>query len=206
MTTPQQMPNTDTTLTNDTAILAGTGLQARTSTVGGINVSAGVDGFRPAVRASVETSSTGIVDRQSAGASATYSLGNRASISAYGNYELGDRNGAQLRLGISAEYNNRSGFSAAAGARADYNVGGIQPYASVITRVGNSDYGARGTTVEAGACADVSVTVPRTGNNQVDAAIGAATGGTNRAEVTVCAGVQHNSQGTRVVIGLGKTF
>ena len=200
------MPNTDTTLTNDTALLSGTGLQARTTTVGGINVSAGMDGFRPAVRASIETSSTGIVDRQSAGASATYSVGNRASISAYANYELGDRNGAQVRLGISGEYNNRSGFSASVGGRADYNIGPIQPYASIITRTGHSENGPRGTTVEAGACTDVSVTVPRTGNNQVDAAIGAATGGTNRADITVCAGVQHNSNGTRIVLGLGKAF
>ncbi len=206
MTTPQQMPGTDTTLTNDTAILNGTGLQARTTTVGGINVSAGVDGFRPAIRASVETSYTGIVDTQSAGISATYAIGNRASLSGYANYELGDRNGAQLRMGITAEYNNRSGISAAAGVRADYHVGPVQPYASVITRFGNSENGRRGTTVEAGACTDVSFNVPRTGNSTIDAGVGAATGGTNRAEATICAGVQHNSQGTRVVIGIGKTF
>ena len=206
MTTPQQMPSTDTTLTNDTSLLNGTGLQARNTTVGGINLSAGVDGFRPAVRASAETSYTSPADTQSAGVSATYALGNRASISAYANYELGERTGPQLRMGISAEYNSRSGASAAAGIRADYNVGPVQPYASVITRAGHSDNGPRGTTVEVGACTNVGFNVPRTGNATIDAGVGAATGGTNRAEATVCAGVQHNSQGTRFVIGLGKSF
>jgi len=156
--------------------------KVETSAPGGtVSASVGENGFIPAVQAGYTLSDKPAIDGEkvNAGASITATLGVGISVSAYVGYEL-NQGPLQVRLGLSAEYNRQSGASVGIGGRVDYNSNTpITPYASAIVSTKGKS------ALEVGGCTDVTV-LGQTGS--------------------VCGGVQYSNQGTKVVVGFGRSF